>query len=287
VKVLFGTDGGRHSEIVLEMLGRLADRGRLEVHVLTVDSFSFALDRAQQLGRYSADAAAADAQRVADETVRGLKELGFTADGEALEGDEATEILRVADERAVDLILVGSAKERWVDTVVLGSVSSSVVHASHRPVMVVHDPPAGDGPVKVLVGADGSDGSERAIRAFAALADRERCVVEVLTVAPAPPLPPGGAAGAVIDTPDVTDRELDAAREHADSAATFLRDAGFTVTIEVLPGAPVRAILDACEAGGHHLVVVGARGLGRFRAKMLGSVSDRVLRRAPASLIGR
>jgi len=34
-------------------------------------------------------------------------------------------------------------------------------------------------------------------------------------------------------------------------------------------------------------VVVGARGLGRFRAKVLGSVSDRVLRKAPASLIGR
>jgi nucleotide-binding universal stress UspA family protein len=287
VKILFATDGGRHSEIVLEMLGRLADRRRLEVHVLTVDSFSFALDRAQQLGHYSADAAAADAQRVADETVAGLKELGFTADGEAREGDEATEILRVADERAVDLIVVGSAKERWVDTVVLGSVSSSVVHASHRPVMVVHDPPEGDGPVKVLVGADGSEGSERAIRAFAALADPERCVVEVLSIAPAPPLPPGGAAGAVLDTPDVTDRELDVARGHAEDAAGILSDAGFTVTTQAVPGAPVRAILDACEAGGHHLVVVGARGLGRFRAKMLGSVSDRVLRKAPASLIGR
>ena len=32
------------------------------------------------------------------------------------------------------------------------------------------------------------------------------------------------------------------------------------------------------------LVVVGARGLGRIRAKVMGSVSDRVIRAAPATL---
>ena len=287
MKVLFATDGGRHSEIVLEMLGRLGDRARVEVHVLTVDSFAFALDRAQELGRYSAEAAAADARRIAGETVAGVQAMGFTADGEAVEGDEASEILQMADQRSVDLILIGSAKERWVDTVVLGSVSGSVVHASERPVMVVHDPPADEGPVKVLVAADGSEGSERAIATFTGLADPARCTVEVLSVAPAAPLPPGGPAGAVIDTPDVTERELDVARGHAESAAATLRDAGFPVTTTAVPGAPVRSILDACDEGGHHLVVVGARGLGRFRAKVLGSVSDRVLRKAPASLIGR
>jgi nucleotide-binding universal stress UspA family protein len=33
--------------------------------------------------------------------------------------------------------------------------------------------------------------------------------------------------------------------------------------------------------------VIGARGLGRFRAKVLGSVSDRVVRHAPATFVGR
>ena len=287
MKLLLATDGGRHSEIVLEMLGRLADRSRIEVHVLTVDSFSFAMDRAEELGHYSAEAAAADAQRVADETVTGLKALGFTADGVAVEGDEATEILQAAAERDVDVIVVGSAKERWVDTVVLGSVSSSVVHASERPVLVVHEAPAGEGPVKVLIAADGSDGSEHAIRAFGRLADPARCTVEVLSVAAVAPLPPGGPAGAVLDTPDVTDRELDAARAKADGSAAMLRDDGFTVSTRAVPGVPARVILETAEAGGYDLVVVGARGLGRFRAKVLGSVSDRVLRKAPASLIGR
>jgi nucleotide-binding universal stress UspA family protein len=287
VKLLLATDGGRHSEVVLEMLGRLADRSRVEVHALTVDSFSFALDRAQEAGHYSAEAAAADAQRVADETVTGLKDLGFTADGEAVEGDEASEILGVAAARGVDAIVVGSAKERWVDTVVLGSVSSSVVHASERPVLVVHEAPTGDGPVKVLIAADGSEGAERATRAFAGLADPARCTVEVLSVAPVAPLPPGGPAGAVVDTPDVTDAEIGAARAHADDGAGILRGEGFTVSTRAVPGVPARVIIDTAEQGGHDLVVVGARGLGRFRAKVLGSVSDRVLRKAPASLIGR
>ncbi|HSL11734.1 MAG TPA: universal stress protein [Actinomycetota bacterium] len=287
MRILLATDGGRHSEIVLEMLGRLGDRGRVEIHVLTVNGFEFAMRHAGAAGHYSFESAQADAQRIVDETVAGVKDLGFTADGEAVEGDEATEILRIADDRAVGLILVGSAKERWVDTVVLGSVSSSVVHGTERPVMVVHEAPSHEGPVKVLAATDGSDGAERAVRAFAGLADPERCTVEVLSVAPAPPLPAGGPAGAVVDAPEFTERGLDAAREHAEAGASILRDAGFSVTATALPGAPVRAILERCEDEGHHLVVVGARGLGRFRAKVLGSVSDRILRKAPASLIGR
>jgi len=279
VKVLVATDGGRHSEIALEMLTRLGDPGRVEVHVLTVDSFTFAMELAEQLGHYSPEAAAADAQRVADETVAGLKAAAFTATGGSVEGDEATEILRVATERGAELIVVGSAKERWLDTVVLGSVSSSVVHASSCPVLVVHRSPDGDQPVKVLIGADGSEGSQHAVEAFAGFADPLRCTVEVLTVAPAPPLPPGGSAGAVLDTPDVTDRELDVARTKAQDAAGHLRDAGFTVETTVMPGAPARVILDVASESRHGLVVV--------RAKVLGSVSDRVLRTAPASLIGR
>ena len=208
MNVLLATDGGRHSEIALELLTRLGDPGRIEVQVLTVDSFGFAMELAEQLGHYSVDAAAADAQRVADETIAGLKAAAFTATGGSVEGDEASEILRLASERGAELIVVGSAKERWLDTVVLGSVSSSVVHAAPCPVLVVHRAPEADREIRVLVGADGSEGSQHAVKAFAGFADPLRCSVEVLTVAPAPPLPPGGPAGAVLDTPDVTDREL-------------------------------------------------------------------------------
>jgi nucleotide-binding universal stress UspA family protein len=287
VKVLFATDGGSHSETAGRLLQRLADPGRVDVEVLTVNGFEFALHRAQEAGHYSADEAQADARRVADEAAAALKHAGFTVDAEAIEGDEATEILRVAAEREVDLIVVGSAKERWVDTVVLGSVSNSVVHASSCPVLVVHEAPDGDGPVKVLIGVDGSEGSDRAVRTFGGFADPARCEVTVLSVASSAPLPPGGAAGAVIDTPDATDRKLEAATVTAERAGDVLRDAGFRVETRAVPGAPARVLLDASTDGGYDLVVVGARGLGRFRAKVLGSVSDRVLRKAPASLIGR
>lgn len=287
MRVLFATDGGDHSAIARDLLARVADPAKVEVHVLTVNGFEFAMQRAGIHGHYSAEEAQADAQLAADEAVAALKEAGFTAEGEAIEGDEATEILRVADDRNAELVVVGSAKERWVDMVVLGSVSSSVVHGSSCPVLVVHDAPEGDGPVQVLVGTDGSEGAERSIRTFAGFADPARCEVRVLSVAPAAPLPPGGAAGAAIPGPEVADRQLEGAQRTADDAASILREAGFTAEATAAPGAPVRVLLDAVDEGGVDLVVVGARGLGRFRAKVLGSVSDRVLRKAPASLIGR
>jgi nucleotide-binding universal stress UspA family protein len=56
-------------------------------------------------------------------------------------GDPAEEILRVLDERPVDLICLGARGRGRVTGALLGSVSSAVLHHSPVPVVVLHPRP--------------------------------------------------------------------------------------------------------------------------------------------------
>ncbi len=62
---------------------------------------------------------------------------GVEAETEVLEGDPAHSVLDLARARNADLIVVGSRGRGMVAGALLGSVSSSIVHAADRPVLVV------------------------------------------------------------------------------------------------------------------------------------------------------
>jgi nucleotide-binding universal stress UspA family protein len=267
MKVLFATDGAEPSTRAGTMVARLADRARTDVVALSVSDFDVAMREAGKHQHYSADDAHAAAQRAADETAEVLRSAGFERVApRAEDGDEAITIVHIAETEGFGLIVVGSGKERWRDTVVLGSVSGSIVHAAPCPVLVVHRAPSGDGPIRVVVGTDGSGGATRSIEAFTGFADPARCEVTVVTVA--------------------DDGQGDA-QGHLEAAGGALTAAGFRVDTAVVPGKAATVLLEQAEQRSADLVVIGARGLGRFRAKVLGSVSDRVVRHAPATFVGR
>jgi nucleotide-binding universal stress UspA family protein len=63
-------------------------------------------------------------------------EHGVEADWEILQGEPATEIVRLASERDADLIVLGSRGLGAVAGAFLGSVSREVLHEADRPVLV-------------------------------------------------------------------------------------------------------------------------------------------------------
>ena len=267
MKVLFATDGEEPSARAGALLGRVADPARTEIVVLSVSDFEVAMREAESHHHYSADEADRAARHAADEAAEALRGEGFDhVESRVEEGDEAITIVHVAEAEGFGVLVVGSGKERWRDTVVLGSVSGSIVHAAPCPVLVVHDAPSGDGPVRVIVGTDGSGGATRSIEAFAAFADPARCEVTIVAAA---------------------DDGEDAAQGHVEAAGAVLAAAGFRAQTAVVPGRAAAVLLEQAEQREADLLVIGARGLGRFRAKVLGSVSDRVVRHAPATFVGR
>jgi nucleotide-binding universal stress UspA family protein len=288
MNVLFATDGAAPSERAGAMLARLADPVGTRVVVMSVNDFDVAMRQAKLEGHFSTEEGHTAARRAANQAADMLHDAGFEqVEARVEDGDEASEIVHAAATEGFGLVVVGSGKESWLDSVVLGSVSSSVLQGSPCPVLVVHRSPEGDGPVRVVVGADGSEGANHSIAAFAAVADPARCTVAVITAAAPLALPPGGPAGESVLGREVADDEMVLANRHAETAADVLRAAGFDVEIEVAVGGAAAALLEGAERREADLVVVGARGLGRFRAKVMGSVSDRLIRHAPATLVGR
>jgi nucleotide-binding universal stress UspA family protein len=279
MNVVLATDGNAPAEAAGRLLAHLARRDRTEVTVVAVCGFETVLTEAERVGRYDVAAGRERAEKALDTAVARLRTAGLRADGTVAEGEPAGEILAAAARRGAGLIAVGAGHTRRFETLLLGSTSTTVLHGAGASVLVVHD--VDDAPVRVLVGTDGSDGSARAARAFADLADPARC--EVLVVAAT------GAEG-LVDPGDAVEDEVRrsargaAARTAADTAR-LLRDAGFEVRTEVADGPAGTELLDRAEE--HDLVVVGCRGRGVLRRALLGSVSDAVVRRAPATLVGR
>jgi nucleotide-binding universal stress UspA family protein len=80
-------------------------------------------------------------QKLLEETIAKLKDLGVTATGSLRRGDAATEILDYAKENNIDLIIVGSRGLSTFRGWLLGSVSRKLVHYANCSVLIVKKPP--------------------------------------------------------------------------------------------------------------------------------------------------
>lgn len=87
----------------------------------------------------TADAAAVDASTV-DDAERVLESSGLHADDRVVEagGDVAETLCRIADERDVDVIVVGSRQKAFLERLISPSVSTDLAKAAPRPVLIVH-----------------------------------------------------------------------------------------------------------------------------------------------------
>jgi nucleotide-binding universal stress UspA family protein len=140
MKMLIAVDGSEHARRAIEAAARLAKQMQsAEVVLLNVaDAMVFygelppfdleAVERAQRhhqeqlLAEAEAQARACGLQNVRCQSAVGLA---------------AQEILRVADERGVDQIVMGTHGRGVVGSLLLGSVAQRVVHQAKVPVLLV------------------------------------------------------------------------------------------------------------------------------------------------------
>jgi nucleotide-binding universal stress UspA family protein len=290
MEVLFATDGESPGHKAARLLDKIGNRERMNVTVFSVVSFALALEQgAATTGHYSVEAGQRYVAAAVERTVAGLRAAGFTAGGRIEAGDPALEIVSAMGTNGYDVALLGSGSASWLGQLVLGSVANKVLQGISSSVVIVHRLLTDHGG-KVLVGADGSDGSEAALGVLEDFADPRRTKVSVMSVAA-----PGASENLVrLDiseasrTPErVGQVVLSEARSHSEMAAERLRKAGFDVDTIVPEGSPGDLLLREADSGRFDMIAVGARGRGPFPHSILGSVSDKVARRAATALIGR
>jgi nucleotide-binding universal stress UspA family protein len=178
------------------------------------------------------------------------------------------------------MVVVGRRGQNAMTRVLLGSVTSGLLHHAHCPVAVIHDDiPSAPKPsnLPVVVGVDGSSASElatdiafdeasrRGVDLVAVHAYRDADLPQVLNVqwSGDNPIPPQALA----------DRLTHWLERYPD----------VKIHPRIFVDNPARHLLDASESA--QLVVVGSRGRGGFTGMLLGSVSTAVAHAANVPVI--
>jgi nucleotide-binding universal stress UspA family protein len=130
--------------------------------------------------------------------------------------------------------------------------------------------------MKILVGYDGSDHSKRALeRAAALVGDGDQIVV----VAAAEPRVDTG----ITEGSHLNPSEIERRRRDLEEARAFLSERGIDAETILGQGDPGSVIVNAAKDA--DLVIVGSRGINRVQRLLMGSVSSKVVHRAPSDVL--
>jgi nucleotide-binding universal stress UspA family protein len=206
-----------------------------------------------------------------------------------LEGDPSEEILRRARTAPTDLIVMGTHGRRGFDRWILGSVATRVVQRARCAVLTVPKPREEAGPVvsayeTILCPVD-LLASEHTIEAGVSVANASQGRLTLLHV-----LEHLRDRETIARLAHIEWRDFEARLER--DTRTRLREAALSqgarvdsVDEWVMVGKPYREILNAAEARGATLIVMGIHGSGPIERLFVGSTALQVLRGAQCPVL--
>lgn len=194
----------------------------------------------------------------------------------------APTILEYADEHDVDLIVMGSHGRRGFRRFVLGSVTAEVVRHASCPVLVVRHEPDAPPPRdvnQVIVPVDFSAATDGALAVASELAGTLDVPIELLhAVEPIPYVQM--AYPIAVDDGEFrahAERRLDELANRMSSSHDIRR----TIVVDTVEG----AVAGAAERITEPLVVMASHGHSGLTRALLGSTTERLLRRAPCPVL--
>ena len=197
-------------------------------------------------------------------------------------GSPARILTNLAEEEEFDAIVVGSPHRGAIGRVLIGSVAGSLLNGAPCDVLVA---PRGyadeqhDSLRTIAVAYDGTPEAKAALQRAEALAHLSNATIKVMTVVIPPRVAavPGGAAGAFASqSPAQPDKVIN---EAVNSIDTKLGAEG-----QRFDGSPAEEIAEACETG-VDLLVASSRGYGPVMRVLLGSVSRKLVNKAPCPVL--
>ena len=222
-----------------------------------------------------------EARRVVDSGAAACAESGCTVRTIVREGHPIDALTALVGEVGADLVVVGPHGRGRLQSIMLGSVSQSLLHAMPTSILVAREPVRA--PERVLLAFDGSPHSLAAARFLARFPLPPGARIDVLAVVDGLHSRHTGYGAA--DLRDLVALERRGAAEVIEQAVQVLKAAARTAKPAIRHGDPKREILAAAHELESDLIVMGARGVGGFRGMLLGSVSRAVSKVARCSTL--
>lgn len=199
----------------------------------------------------------------------------------------APTILEHALEIDPDLIVMSTHGRRGLENVLLGSVTEEIVRFANCPVLTVR---SGEGPsafpstAPILVPVDFSEHSRQALALARDIASTFGASIHALHVFERPIHPEIYLGGMPLDSPDFHTVE-GSLREALETFARETPGPEVATSLHVVEGRAVPAILEFVQDYEVGLVVIATHGLTGLAHVLLGSVSEKVVRRATCPVL--
>lgn len=302
MKILLATDGSDAAKTAGDFLTRFHFPPGTEVRLLNVIRDTFLkyeewedweeqsvehlkeLEEAEQLIRRERE------ELLAGEAER-LVSAGLTCSTEVSIGQPAEEIIHASASLGANLIVLGSLGKSGLREFHLGRVTNAVLEYAPVSVLVVKPPlsetqaAAGTqgAPLRLLIATDGSQASRKAIRFCQELSLPARTEVHVLGVLR---LLHGFRQDVQQRLSNVWHQKQAAANAALDNVAKDEKWSTLHVSSELRESSSVtEAILDVARTQHSDLIVLGNKGKGSIESFLIGSVTRRISRHAPCSVL--
>ncbi|MFZ0317212.1 MAG: universal stress protein [Nitrososphaeraceae archaeon] len=135
---------------------------------------------------------------------------------------------------------------------------------------------------KILVPVDGSDNSYKALEAALVLSEKLGSNISVVNVMEQVPI-------THIESEKLLSELLEAYKkenqEILSKCSDIARQKGTTIKTVLLQGNPAPVILDYSKKENFDLVIMGSRGMGKFKELILGSVSSKIVHHSPCAIM--
>ena len=134
----------------------------------------------------------------------------------------------------------------------------------------------------VLVPVDGSDNSYRALDAALHLSEKLGSSITVVNVMEQVPI-------THIESEKLLSELLEAYKkenqEILSKCSNIANEKGLSIKTLLLQGNPASVILDYSKKENFDLVIMGSRGMGKFKQLILGSVSSKIVHHSPCAIL--
>jgi len=135
---------------------------------------------------------------------------------------------------------------------------------------------------KILIAVDGSEVSYRALDAALFLSEKLGSKITAIHVMENVPT-------VYIESQKVLDELLEARKNESqkilDECSLIATKKGITLTTNLLEGNPASTILEFSQSEKYDVIIIGSRGMGKFKELILGSVSSKVIHHSSCPIL--